>query len=133
PFLAGLGAGLLTGPATPGLAELEPTGSQQRAARVATAANMGGLGLGSLMAGLFAQLAPAPTQLVFVVYLLFLVVALLLVGMLPETVKAPDDVLDLRPRVSVPPAARTIVVEAAGTVGGGLRVRGYPAAPAAAS
>src|SRR6266571_1267926 len=73
-FLSGLGVGLLTGTATAGLAELEPTGSQQRAARVATAANMGGLGLGPLAAGLFAQLAPAPTRLVFVVYLLFLVV-----------------------------------------------------------
>jgi len=46
--LSGLGTGLLTGTATAGLAELEPTGSQQRAARVATAANMGGLGLGPL-------------------------------------------------------------------------------------
>src|SRR3989442_11037956 len=62
-FLSGLGAGLLTGTATAGLAELEPSGSQPRAARVATAANMGGLGLGSLVAGLFAQLAPVPTRL----------------------------------------------------------------------
>jgi MFS family permease len=84
-FLSGLGAGLLTGTATAGLAELEPTGSQQRAARVATAANMGGLGLGPLVAGLFAQLAP-------------------------------DHVLDLRPRVAVPPATRTVFVEAAVTV-----------------
>src|SRR5947209_5680702 len=115
-FLSGLGAGLLTGTATAGLAELEPIGSQQRAARVATAANMGGLGLGPLVAGLFAQLAPAPTRLVFVVYLLFLVVALLLVAVLPETVKAPDHVLDLRPHIAVPPSTRTIVVEAAVTV-----------------
>src|SRR5436305_652187 len=114
-FLSGLGAGLLTGTATAGLAELEPTGSQQRAARVATAANMGGLGLGPLVAGLFAQLAPAPTRLVFVVYLLFLVVTLLLVGMLPETVKAPDHVLNLRPRIAVPPSTRTIFVAAAVT------------------
>src|SRR5204862_6884766 len=64
----------------------------------------------------FAQLAPAPTRLVFVVYLLFLVVALLLVAVLPETVKAPDHVLDLRPRVAVPPSTRTIFVEAAVTV-----------------
>ena len=115
-FLSGLGAGLLTGTATAGLAELEPMGSQQQAARVTTAANMGGLGLGPLVAGLFAQLAPAPTRLVFVVYLLFLVVALLLVAVLPETVKAPDHVLDLRPRVAVPPSTRTVFVEAAVTV-----------------
>src|SRR5260370_13172507 len=40
-FRSGLGAGLLTGPATAGLADREPTARQQRAARVATAANMG--------------------------------------------------------------------------------------------
>src|SRR5229473_1632811 len=55
-----------------------------------------------------------PTPL-YVVYLLFLVVALLLVAALPETVKAPDHVLDLRPRVAVPPSTRTIFVEAAVT------------------
>jgi MFS family permease len=38
------------------------------------------------------------------------------VGVLPETVKAPDHVLDLRPRVAVPPSTRTIFVEAAVTV-----------------
>src|SRR5947199_3599498 len=108
-FLSGLGAGLLTGTATAGLAELEPTGSQQGAARVATAANMGGLGLGPLVAGLFAQLAPAPTRLVFVVYLLFLVVALLLVTVLPERVKAPGHVPHLRPRLALPPSTRLIV------------------------
>jgi MFS family permease len=61
-FISGIGTGLLTGTATAALAELEPTCSPQRAARVATAANMGGLGLGPLVAGLFAQLAPDPTH-----------------------------------------------------------------------
>src|SRR5689334_803578 len=83
-------------------------GRQRPAARGAPAAGMGGLWLGSLVAGLFAQLAPAPAQLVLVVYLLVVLVALLLVGVLPETVKAPDHVLDLQPRVAVPPSTRTI-------------------------
>jgi len=112
-LLSGLGAGLLTGTATAGLAELEPTGDHQRAARVATAANMGGLGLGPLVAGLFAQLAPAPTRLVFVVYLILLVVVFLLVVALPETVEAPDHVLDLRPRLGVPPSTRAAFLQAA--------------------
>jgi MFS family permease len=110
--LSGLGSGLLTGTGTAGLAELEPSGNPQRAARVATAANMGGLGLGPLVAGLFAQLAPAPTRLVFVVYLILLVGVFLLVGVLPETVKAPDHVLDLQPRLAVPPSTRAIFMEA---------------------
>ena len=42
---------------------------------MATAANMDGLGLGPLIAGLFAQYAPHPTTLVFEVYLAVLAVA----------------------------------------------------------
>jgi MFS family permease len=115
-FISGLGSGLLTGTATAGLAELEPTCSPQRAARVATAANMGGLGLGPLVAGLFAQLAPDPTQLVFVVYLAFVFVCIGLVSFLPEPVKFPDHKLDIRPHVGVPPSTRVVFVQAAVTV-----------------
>ncbi|HEX8035840.1 MAG TPA: MFS transporter [Ktedonobacterales bacterium] len=112
-FLSGICAGLLSGTATAALAELQPAGNPQEAARVATAASMGGLGLGALVAGLFAQFAPAPTRLVYVVYLALVVVALVIVGMLPETVEAPDHVWDLRPRVSVPPSARAVFMQAA--------------------
>ncbi len=115
-FISGLGSGLLTGAATAALAELEPKGSPQRAARVATAANMGGLGLGPLVSGLFAQLAPDPTQLVFIVYLLFLFLCMGLVGFLPETVRSPDHVFDIRPRLGVAPSTRRIFVQAAITV-----------------
>ena len=44
-------------------------GEPWRVSLTATAANMGGLGLGPLIAGLFAQYAPHPTTLVFEVYL----------------------------------------------------------------
>ncbi len=107
-LLSGLAAGLLTGTATAGLAELQPTGDTRQAARMATAANLGGLGLGPLVAGLFAQFAPAPTQLVFLVYLGLLAVAFLLVGVLPETVETPDRVLEFRPRLGVPSATRAV-------------------------
>lgn len=107
-LLSGLAAGLLTGTATAGLVELQPTGNMGQATRVATAANMGGLGLGPLVAGLFAQFAPAPTQLVFIVYLVLLVITCLLVAVLPETVQEPDRVLDFRPRLGVAPSARAV-------------------------
>ncbi len=115
-MLSGLGAGLLTGAATAMLAELQPAGNQQGAARVATAANMGGLGLGPLVAGLLAQFAPAPTRLVFGIYLALVVAALLAIATLPETVQRADHVLDLRPRLGVPPIARSVFVPAAVTV-----------------
>ena len=85
-ILSGLSAGLMTGTATAALTELVPATASRRASLVATAANMGGLALGPLMAGLFAQYAPHPTTLVFEVYLAVLAVAGLCLLLVPETV-----------------------------------------------
>jgi len=83
-ILSGLSAGLMTGTATAALTELVPAG--RRAGLVATASNMGGLGLGPLIAGLFSQYAPHPTTLVFEVYLAVLAAAGLCLLFIPETV-----------------------------------------------
>ena len=85
-ILSGLSAGLMTGTATAALTELVPASASRRASLVATAANMGGLGLGPLIAGLFAEYAPQPTVLVFEVYLGVLAVAGLCLFLVPETV-----------------------------------------------
>jgi MFS family permease len=85
-ILSGLSAGLATGTATAALTELLPASASRRASLVATAANMGGLGLGPLIAGLFAQYAPQPTVLVFEVYLALLAAAALCLFLVPETV-----------------------------------------------
>jgi MFS family permease len=85
-ILSGLSAGLMTGTATAALAELIPPSASRRAALVATAANMGGLGLGALIAGLFAQYELHPTALVFEVYLALLAAAGLCLLFVPETV-----------------------------------------------
>jgi MFS family permease len=85
-ILSGLSAGLMTGTATATLTDLVPAAASRRASLVATAANMGGLGLGPLIAGLFAQYAPDPTVLVFEVYLALLVAAGLCLLLVPETV-----------------------------------------------
>src|SRR5690349_17993389 len=85
--VSGLSAGLMTGTATAALTELIPASAARRASLVATAANMGGLGLGPLIAGLFAQYAPHPTTLVFEVYLAVLAAAGLLLLLVPETVR----------------------------------------------
>src|SRR5690349_12371488 len=86
-IVSGLSAGLMTGTATATLTELIPASASRRASLVATAANMGGLGLGPLIAGLFAQYAPHPTTLVFEVYLAVLAAAGLLLLLVPETVR----------------------------------------------
>jgi MFS family permease len=85
-IVSGLSAGLMTGTATAALTELVPASAHRRASLVATAANMAGLGLGPLVAGLFAQYAPHPTTLVFEVYLAVLAVAALILLFVPETV-----------------------------------------------
>ena len=86
-IVSGLSAGLMTGTATAALTELIPASASRRASLAATAANMGGLGLGPLVAGLFAQYAPHPTTLVFEVYLAVLAAAGLLLLLVPETVR----------------------------------------------
>ena len=85
-ILSGLSAGLMTGTATAMLTELIPASARRRASLTATAANMAGLGLGPLIAGLFAQYAPRPTVLVFEVYLAVLAAAGLCLFLIPETV-----------------------------------------------
>jgi MFS family permease len=85
-ILSGLSAGLMTGTATATLTELVPASASRRASLAATAVNMGGLGLGPLVAGLFAQYAPRPTVLVFEVYLAVLAAAGLCLFLVPETV-----------------------------------------------
>ncbi|HEY7882277.1 MAG TPA: MFS transporter, partial [Streptosporangiaceae bacterium] len=82
--VSGLSAGLMTGTATAALTELIPASAARRASLVATAANMGGLGLGPLVAGLFAQYAPHPTTLVFEVYLAVLAAAALILAALAQ-------------------------------------------------
>ena len=85
-ILSGFSAGLMTGTATATLAELVPASASRRASLLATAANMGGLGLGPLIAGLFAQYAPRPTVLVFEVYLAVLAITGGCLFLIPETV-----------------------------------------------
>ncbi len=84
--LSGLSAGLMTGTATAALTETARAGSGHRASLVATTANMGGLGLGPLLAGLLAQYAPQPTVLPFVVQLGLVAIAGLGLFVVPETV-----------------------------------------------
>ncbi|WP_307530887.1 MFS transporter [Streptomyces umbrinus] len=87
-FLCGLGTGVFTATGTAALGELAGAKNTRRVSTVSTAANMGGLGLGTVAAGLFAQYGVDPAHLVFWVYLAGLVPAFLAVIVTPETVTA---------------------------------------------
>ncbi|MDT4915330.1 MAG: hypothetical protein QOH89_30 [Pseudonocardiales bacterium] len=89
-IVTGLGVGMLTATATAHLQELHrthrPHAGPQRFETVSTAANIGGLGLGTLFGGLLAQYAPAPLRLPYLVFAALLVLAIIAVLATPETV-----------------------------------------------
>jgi MFS family permease len=114
--LSGLSAGLVTGTATAALTETYGGSSPQRASLVATATNMGGLGLGPLVAGLFAQYGPNPTVLVFEVYLGLLAVAGLGLAVIPETVSHREKLTLKFAGLGIPRAGRSEFM-AAGVAG----------------
>jgi MFS family permease len=74
---------------------------------IAAVANLGGLGLGGLVAGVLAEWTGDPLRLPFLVLGGLLVLALLAVGFAPETRTPPSPRPRYRPqRVSVPPESR---------------------------
>ena len=114
--LSGLAAGTFTGTATATLVDLAGEDKGQRASQVATAANMGGLGLGPLLAGLLAQFAPVPLQMPYWVDLGLVLLAVVAVWASPETVQ-----VSARPRLRIsrpdlPPQVRPLFLSA-GTAG----------------
>ncbi|MFF6883996.1 MFS transporter [Streptomyces sp. NPDC012421] len=113
-LLSGLSAGLFTGAATAYVMELAPPGGTARATLVATAANMGGLGCGPLLAGLLAEYAPEPLLLPFAVHLALVAVSALVLQWLPETVAEAKPLSAVRPRKpELPARVRAVFVPAA--------------------
>ncbi|WP_327723182.1 MFS transporter [Streptomyces europaeiscabiei] len=113
-LLSGLSAGLFTGAATAYVMELAPHGSASRATFVATAANMGGLGCGPLLAGVLAQYADWPLHLPFAVHLALVACSAAALLRLPETVRERRPLSTVRPqRPSLPPQVRVVFGPAA--------------------
>jgi MFS family permease len=110
-LLSGLAAGLFTGTATATLLDLAPDEDRGRATVVATVVNMGGLGLGPLLAGLIAEYGPAPLRVTYVVDLALLAPALVWVYRAPETV--PQRSAVRRPSFALPREVRRIFAQAA--------------------
>ncbi|GAB3675227.1 MFS transporter [Salinisphaera aquimarina] len=111
--LSGISAGIFTGTATVAVVELAPAAWAGSATLIATAANMGGLGLGPLVAGALSQYLPWPVHLCFILDLVLIGVAAVAVACAPETAARPA-----RPRLrmqplSVPAEVRPVFVPAA--------------------
>ena len=110
-FVSGISIGMLTATATAHLTELHlaarPGASRSRADVVATAAKLGGIGLGPLVSGLLAQYAPDPLHLPFFVVEGLMLIGVVIMMLVPETVDRPAPRPAYRPQhISVPPAAR---------------------------
>ncbi|MFJ3906427.1 MFS transporter [Streptomyces sp. NPDC090025] len=113
-LLSGLSAGLFTGAATAYVLELAPPGGTSRATFVATAANMGGLGCGPLLAGLLAEYAPSPLRTPYLVHLGLVAASVLALLWLPETVADRRPLSAVRPqRPALPPQVRAVFFPAA--------------------
>ncbi len=125
--LSGLSAGIFTGTATATLVDLAPADRRGRATLLATIVNIGGLGLGSLVAGAFAELAPDRLRLVYMFHLLLLLPAALAIWFLPEPVEVQADRrqawLRLQ-RLSVPRELRPIFVPAVAAAFAGFALGG---------
>jgi MFS family permease len=111
-IVSGAAAGFATGTATAALAELQPRGDHQAAAVVASGSNMTGLGLGPLIAGIFAEYVAMPTHSVFWAYLGVCALALAALAFIPETVRSPDWVISPRPRLVIPAGMRAVMLGA---------------------
>jgi len=88
-LITGLAVGLVAGTAITYLIELRvrenPHASVARARNIGTGVNVGALGIGPLISGCLAEWARAPLTLSYVVFLAFGAIALIGLGITPET------------------------------------------------
>jgi MFS family permease len=121
-LLSGFSAGIFTGTATAAVVEAAPPERRDRAAVMATIANVGGLGLGPLLAGVLVQYAPHPLQLSFLVHIVLVILAIAAVLIAPET-SARTGRIGLQ-RLSVPAEVRPVFMTAATAAFAGFAVMG---------
>ncbi|WP_328465433.1 MFS transporter [Streptomyces sp. NBC_00448] len=111
-FVTGLGVGMITATATAHLHELHTAGrpgaGRGRFEVISTAANIGGLGVGPLVAGFLAQFVTEPLRTPYLVFAILLLLGIAAVAAAPETVEELPRRPAWRPQtVSVPSGGRT--------------------------
>jgi len=110
-IVSGLSAGVFTGTATAYIIDLAPAGRRRLASFVAVFANLGGLGTGTLLAGLLGEWVASPLRTPFAVHLALVVVATAGLLLAPETIERTE--LSLRPqKLGVPPEVVGVFVRA---------------------
>ncbi|WP_035791693.1 MFS transporter [Kitasatospora mediocidica] len=122
--LSGFAAALITGAATAALSEVIPPGGRIRPATAALVANMGGLAGGTLLAGILADLAPAPLRTPWAVLLVLSAIALAGVAATRESsAQRPGFALRVQ-ALRIPAGIRPAFLRAAMATGAGFAVLG---------
>jgi len=121
--LSGFSAGIFTGTATAMLVDLAPGGRRRLASFMAVIVNLGGLGLGTLLAGLLADYCSSPLRLPFIVQLGLLAPAVLGLLAAPETVQRRAFRFRIQ-RLRVPPEVRGVFIRGATAGFGSFAVAG---------
>ena len=92
--VSGLGIGMITATATAHLRDLHALGRPGPGAGrfevVSTAANLGGLGVGTLVSGALAQFVASPLVVPYAVFAALLLLAIVGLAFVPETVRPPN-------------------------------------------
>jgi MFS family permease len=113
----GIASGAATTAFTAALVEFAPPHRKRLATILGSVGLTGGLGAGSLLAGLAIQLTPSANSVIFVVLSVITVLGITVIALSPESVpRTPGALRSLIPRIGVPPAARAEFVAAAPVV-----------------
>ncbi|MBT9383617.1 MFS transporter [Pseudooceanicola sp. CBS1P-1] len=123
--LSGLSAGLFASTATAAVMDLVPEGQERAGILTATGVNMGGLGLGPLVAGAVVQYLPDPMLTPYLVHIALVILAGLAFLTVPETVARADHP-DLAPqRPTLPSEVAGVFLPAALVAIAGFMVTGF--------
>jgi MFS family permease len=122
-IVSGVSAGIFTGTATAALVDLVPGDRRRLATLVAIVVNLGGLGLGTLGAGLLADYCRSPLRLPFIVDLGLLALALVGLLLAPETVRRQRFRFRLQ-ALAVPKEVRSVFIRGATAGFGSFAIAG---------
>ncbi|TCC57789.1 MFS transporter [Kribbella pittospori] len=116
-IIQGVASGAATAAFTAALVELAAPNRKRLGTILGSVGLTGGLGFGSLLAGLAIQLTPAANSVIFVVLTIVTILGTVLVVLSPETAtRVPGALHSLVPRIAFPPATRREFAAAAPVV-----------------
>ena len=116
-IVQGIASGAATSAFTAALVELAPTNRKRLGTILGSVGLTGGLGGGSLLAGLAIQLTPSANSIIFVILTVVTVLGIVVIALSPESVtRSPGALQALIPRIAFPQATRKEFTAAAPVV-----------------